>query len=57
MNYLQKLHEASKLVHQLALESPISFDERFRITSVPFCIPDFNSLGYELNNFTFQVSY
>ena len=57
MNYLQKLHEASKLVHQLALESPISFDERFRITSVPFCIPDFNSLGCELNNFTFQVSY
>ena len=34
-----------------SLESPTTFDERFKVTSVPFCIHDFNSLSCKLNNF------
>ena len=36
-----------------SLESPIAFDERFKVTSVPFFIPDFNLLSCELDYFTF----
>ena len=35
----------------LSLESPTTFDEIFRVTSVPFFIPDFNSSSCEFDNF------
>ena len=38
-----------------SLESPITFEEIFKVTSVPFFIPDFNLLSYKLDNFTFKV--
>ena len=38
-----------------SVESPITFDEWFKFTLVPYFIPDFNQLGYELDNFTFIV--
>ena len=34
-----------------SLESPTTHEEIFRITSVPFFIPDFNLLSCELDNF------
>ena len=34
----------------LTLESPTTFDERFKVTSVPFFISDFNLLSCELDN-------
>ena len=40
-----------------SLESPRTFDESFKVTSVPFFIPDFNLLSCELDNFTFKVLY
>ena len=33
------------------LESPITFDERFKVTSVPFFILDFDLLSWELDKF------
>ena len=33
-----------------SLESPTPFDEIFKVSSVPFFIPDFNLLSCELNN-------
>ena len=67
MNHLQKLYESLKLVYQLTiiyvvklvtlLELPATFDERFEVTSVPFLIPDFNLLSFELENITFKVLY
>ena len=30
-----------------SLECPILFDERFKVTSVPFFIADFNLLSYD----------
>ena len=36
---------------------PTTFDERFRVTSVPFFIPDFNLLSCESDNVTFKVLY
>ena len=33
------------------------FDERFRVTSVPFFISDFNLLSCELDNFKFKGLY
>ena len=38
-----------------SLESPVTFDERFKVTSRPFFIPDFNLLSCELDNFTYKV--
>ena len=38
-----------------SLELPITFAERCKVTSVPFCIPDFNLLSCELDNFTFYT--
>ena len=40
-----------------SLEFPIKFDERFKVTSVPFFIPHFNLLSCEVGNFTFKVLY
>ena len=37
-----------------SLELPITFDERFEVTSVPFFIPSFNLLSCELKNFIFK---
>ena len=34
-----------------SLEPPITFDERFKVTSAPSCIPYFNLLSCELDNF------
>ena len=39
------------------LESPTAFNERFKVTSVPFFTWDFNLLNYEFDNFTFTVLY
>ena len=38
-------------------ESQTTFDEIFKVTSVPFFIPNFNLLSCELDNFTFKVLY
>ena len=35
-----------------SLESTATFDEHFKVTSVPFFIPDFNLLNCKLDNFT-----
>ena len=40
-----------------SLESPTVFEEIFKITSVPFFIPNFNLLSHELDSFTFKVLY
>ena len=38
-----------------SLESSTTFDEIFKVTSVPFFIPDFNLLSRKLHNFTLKV--
>ena len=38
-----------------SLEPPATFDENFKVASVPFFIPDFNLLSCELENFTYKV--
>ena len=38
-------------------DSPITFDKRFKLISVPFFIPDFNLLNWELENFIFKLLY
>ena len=40
-----------------SLELPITFDERFKVTSISFRIHDFNLLSCELNNLTFKALY
>ena len=40
-----------------SLESPITFDQKFRVTSVPAFIFDFNLFSCELDNFTFKVFF
>ena len=40
-----------------SLESPTTFDERFKVTLIPFVIAYFNLLSCELDNFTFNVLY
>ena len=37
------------------LESPIMFDERFRVTSVAFFVANLNFLNWELDNLTFKL--
>ena len=37
-----------------SLQSPTTFDERFKVTSVPFFIPDFSC---ELDDFTFKILF
>ena len=61
-DYLQKLYKAliknnpcGKLFS--SLESPTTFDEIFKVNSVPFFIPDFHLLSCELDNFTFKMLY
>ena len=39
-----------------SLEQPITFDERFKVTSVPFLVPNFNLLSCELDNFTLHLN-
>ena len=53
MNHLQRLYKASQLVSQLK-KNQIKFDERFKVTSVPFFVPDFNLLCCELDNFNLK---
>ena len=40
-----------------SLELPITFDERFRVTSLPLFIPDLNLLSHEFDNFMLKVLY
>ena len=40
-----------------SLEFPIKFHERFKVTSVPFFIPDFTLLRFELEYFKFNTLY
>ena len=40
-----------------SLVSPTTFDETFKVTPVPFFVPNFNLWSYELDNFTFKVLY
>ena len=40
-----------------SLEFPIKFDEKFKVTSVAFYIPDSNLLRCDLDNFTFNMLY
>ena len=59
MIHLEKFDKASNLLGKLVLsfESPTKFDEKFKVTSVPFFIPAFNLLSCELENFTFKILY
>ena len=64
---MQKLYEVLKLVYQLitinvenvvsSLEFLIKFDERLKVTSGAYFIPDFNFLSCEVDNCTFSVLY
>ena len=51
MNHLKKLYKALKVNNNmcgkstLSLELQIEFDVRFKVTSIPFFILDFNSLS------------
>ena len=40
-----------------SLDSPITFDERFKVTYVTFFIPDCILLSCKLDNSTFKVLY
>ena len=40
-----------------SLELPKTFNESFKVTSVPFFILDFSLLSCELERFTFKVLY
>ena len=40
-----------------SLELSTTFDEIFKVTLIPFFIPDFNLLSCELDNFPFKVLY
>ena len=40
-----------------SLESPTTFSESFKVTSVSFFIPDFNLLSCGLGNLTFKMLY
>ena len=40
-----------------SLKSPTTFDERFKVTSVPIVILDFNLLSCELHDLTFKMLY
>ena len=60
MSYSQKLTNTCVLVNNnlceklvSSLELPTTFDERFKVTLVPFFIPEFTLLSCELDNFTF----
>ena len=38
-----------------SLESPITYDERFKVSSAPFCISDFELLRSKLGKCTFYI--
>ena len=40
-----------------SLQSPTTLDEIFKVTSVPFFIPDFNLSSCEVDNITFKILY
>ena len=40
-----------------SLASTTTFDESFKVTLVPFVIPDFNLLSCKVDNFTLKVLY
>ena len=62
---MEKLDEFLKLVlvNNLwgklvsSLDWPTAFEERFRVTSVPFSVSDYNLLSCKLDNFIFKVLY
>ena len=41
----------------LSLESPTTFDKRFKVNPVPVFIHDFNLLACKLDKFTFKLLY
>ena len=43
--------------HVLSLQLSITFDERFKVTSVQFIIIDFCLLSCQLDNITFKLLY
>ena len=62
MIYYQKLYKAYfYLLVIIYVEKyvivGITLDEKFKATSMPFFIPDFNLLSCELDNFTFKLLY
>ena len=56
-NFSNDLCNSNNLCGKLVslLESPIIFDENFRVTSIALLIVDFNLLSWELVNFTFTL--
>ena len=40
-----------------SLKSKTTFDKRFKVTSVPVLVLDWNLLSFKLDNFTFKVLY
>ena len=38
-----------------SLESPVTFNERFKVTLLPFFVPDFNLSSCKLDSFTFKL--
>ena len=64
MNYLQEVYKTYVLVNNnlcrklvSSLELTRTFDEKFKVISEPFFLPDFNLFSCELGNFMFQVLY
>ena len=41
----------------LILDLPITYNDIFKVSSVPCIIPDFNLVSCEWHNFTFKVLY
>ena len=63
MNHLRNFETYVLVNHKLcrklflSLKLPTTFEEVLKITSVSFCIPDFNLLSCELDNLAFKVLY
>ena len=63
MNYLRSPETCLSISNNLgeklvsSLESTTLFDQRFKVTAVPFFIPDFDFLSCELDNFKFTLLY
>ena len=63
MNYLRSPETCLSISNNLgeklvsSLESTTLFDQRFKVTAVPFFIPDFDFLSCELDNSKFTLLY
>ena len=58
-NFESCLSDSRNLCEKLvsSLESPIIFDEKFKVTSVSIFIADFNLLSWKLAHFAFRLVY